>query len=185
MAEDHNQDAEELQSADAKRAGPGLRFLAWFLLLLAIIAVIATPILRYQREQQIKANEAVAINHIRTITEAQFGTSWRGENNYAASFVVLTDSIHGPRFLLGDWYNGVEKDGYIFTMKGLGKIYDTPLPGPGADCYEVTASPARPGHTGIRYFFSDCNGVIYGKVGGPADSTSTPVAAYPEWLLDK
>jgi len=128
-----------------------------------LIMVIAIPnLLNYK----IQRNEAAAIYHLHTLTGAQTGYSGSG-GNYAASLAELTDSTNGPAFLLGEWWGeGVPKEGYIFGM--------TDESGNGS-CYESTASPAIPGRTGVRYFFSDCSGVIRANAGRPADSTSTPL----------
>jgi len=184
MVDVPNGDAEQPQSADVKLAGPGLRFLAWFSLALASMSVIAGIAIPILREQQIKANEAAAIDHINTITGTQVGFS-AAQDIYLPSFEELTaDTINSPGFLLGEWYDGVEKDGYIFTMKGVG-VMDVTYGGCRFTlCYETTAFPAIPGRTGKRYFFSDCSGVIRANEGAPADSTSTPVAKYDRYSGD-
>jgi len=165
-------DAKETESADAALAGPDLRFLAVFFPMLAIIVVIAAITMPILRDQRIQANESATIGHIRKITGAQVGYSAAGNAPYV-SFAELTGSNGPPVFLLGEWYDGVQKDGYIFTMKGtnITMMGDREW----ALCYEITASPAVPGRTGKRYFFSDCSGVIRANEGTPADSTSPPI----------
>ncbi|HUW60679.1 MAG TPA: DUF4190 domain-containing protein [Candidatus Bathyarchaeia archaeon] len=138
-------------------------------MVLAFIAAITIPgLLR----SSIQVNESAAIGNIRMITGAQTGWS-SGGGPYAVSFAQLTDTTNGPAFLLGEWRNGMEKDGYIFTMKGVDLLNG--FLHPSAACYETTASPAKPGRTGVWYFFSDCSGVIRASVDGPADSTSRPI----------
>ena len=171
MAELPTGDAEETESADAATTKPKLRYLAAFVFMLVIIAAIAIPnLLHYYR---IQANEEAAIKHLDAIRGAQTGWSCGGFP-YASSFAELTDTANGLAFLLGEWHEGVQKDGYIFTMKGT-LIPSTLAVDGWASCYETTASPAIPGITGKRYFFSDCSAVIRANKGAPADSTSPMV----------
>jgi len=172
MTELLNGNVEKTESANPTIAGPKLRFLAVFFPVLATISVIATIAMPILRDQQIKVNEAAAIMHIYKIIGSQTGYSGSG-GLFADSFAQLTDSTHGFSFLSGEWYDGVQKDGYTFTMKGVGLQQN--LHGTVAECYEITAFPAVPGLTGKRYFFCDCSVVFRGNVGAPADSTSPPI----------
>jgi len=176
MAEDPNGDAEEVQSADAKRAGQGLRFLAWFLLVLTIITIIAAIAILILRHQRIKTNESRTIANIITITGAQWCFSTNGNSPCAHNLTDLTDKTNGPACLSGEWYDGVEKHGYIFNLQDIEEMY----------CYALTAVPAKPGSTGTKYFFSDGSGVIRLNEGGPADSTCTPFhMSDREWYFFK
>jgi len=106
------------------------------------------------------SNDTVAIGNLRTITGSQNG--YKASNGvYANSFEELTDATNGPAFLLGAWKEDVEKNGYFLTLKATNN----------GNCYEATADPASPNHTGNRHFFTDCSGVIRWNVGAPADST--------------
>ena len=43
------------------------------------------------------------------------------------------------------------------------------------DGFTINANSISPGQTGQKYFYADQTNVIRWKLGGPADSTSTPV----------
>jgi len=65
-----------------------------------------------------EANEAAAIGNIRTINWAQMTCSEGGNAPYAEGLDELTEATaRRPPLLSGDWYNDVEKNGYIFTLE--------------------------------------------------------------------
>ena len=133
-----------------------------------MLVAIAIPSLPWLH---IPANEAAAIRHLRTLTSSQTCYAPTGNDSYAPDFASLTTArwTNQPACLSGNWYDGVQKDGYIFTMKGVDNGQNIIC------CYETTASPAIPGRTGVRYFFSDCSFVIRANKGAPADVTSPPI----------
>ena len=132
--------------------------------IIAIIAAIAIPNLLRSR---IQSNESAAIGNLRTITGAQTGYS-ASNGTYGDNLDMLTDTTNGPAFLLGTW-TGAAKTGYLFVCAG------TDIGANGPNCYTSTGEPAVPGRTGIRFFFSDCSGVIRWANGGSADATSPPI----------
>ena len=131
------------------------------MIVVAIIAIIATIVIPNLLRSRIQSNESAAIGNLRTLTGAQRDYS-AAIGLYADSFTQLMDTTNGPSFLLGSWGAGVSKTGYIFKMKGIEDCR----------CYETTATPSVPGRTGVRYFYSDCSGKIHANIGAPADSTS-------------
>jgi len=129
---------------------------------LTLFAGILTPSLV---RSPIQSNESAAIGNLRKITYVQEDYR-KAHVTYARSFAELTRDANSRSFLEGDWYEGVQKTGYVLSL--------TDSSGNGS-CYETKANPVTPDRTGIRYFFSDCSGVIRWHSDGPADSTSTPI----------
>lgn len=128
--------------------------------IIAIIAAIAIPNLLRSR---IQSNESAAIGNLRALTGSQTGYS-SANGVYAATFVALTTAtVTSPAFLLGNWTG--QKSGYTFTMTGTDSN----------NCYDSSAGPSVVGRTGVRFFFSDCSGVIRANIGSAATSTSNPI----------
>ena len=133
--------------------------------IIAIIAAIAIPNLLRSR---IQSNESAAIGNMRTITGAQ--TAYNSSTgSYAADLAALTTSTGGaPAFLLGAW--GGTKTGYLFVSTGS----DVGAGG-NFNCFTATAAPAVPLRSGVRYFFTDCSGVIRFDPSAAATVASTPI----------
>jgi len=154
----------------------------------ANVIVVAAFVILILLHHRILTNEEAAIGHLRTIARAQQDYSYIHRTTtrknimgtkgymilylypYAPDFVTLT-KMHEeeePPFRSRNWPDedlpkeGVPMDGYVFKMELTDDSYHC----------EITASPAKPGRTGLRYFFSNTGGTIRANVGAPADSTS-------------
>jgi len=113
-------------------------------IIIAIIAAIAIPNLLASRRA---ANEASAINSLRTIHSAQatYQASTGGSVNYATDLTGLAGLVDS--ILSGG--ATPSKSGYTFGMNGAANIYCS------------TAAPTDPGTSGVRYFSGNQEGVIY------------------------
>jgi len=122
-----------------------------------------------------QTNEASAIASLRVINA--------GQANYSTScvsggFAVALDDLSRPPtgqdtpFISSDLgKNGIEKSGYKITMAkdlresvvdvGTAATTCNGATEAAATSYFVTATPATPGMTGVRYFATDARGIVY------------------------
>jgi len=117
-------------------------------------------------------NEMAAIGNIVKIRYAQ-DTYKKAHGVYARSFAELIAEVSTRASLAGDWHEGVQKEGYIFSLTDEG--------GDGSS-YEIRANPVMLGRTGREYFFSDPSFVIRGRTDGPADSTSPSISKLGDFI---
>lgn len=130
---------------------------------IAVLSAIALPNLLRSR---VSANEAAAIENLRTISEAQVDhATTKGE---FADFAGLTTAsgVGGAPFLQQRWEEGIEKGGYVYTVPVVGK-----------DAYVCFADPAVPGTSGIRYFRVDATGIIRCSTAGQPGESDSAIAA--------
>lgn len=137
------------------------------LIVVAIVAVLlATAIVGY-RAARIRAAEAVAISALDSINQAQFAyLQTCGNQRYAPSLTSLGVPIPGGEpFLSADltWADVVEKSGYRIQMGGqeVTEAVQTCTGATPVVTYQVTADPVAPGVTGMRFFGSNSDRVIY------------------------
>lgn len=135
----------------------GFTLIEWMMVvaIIAIIAAIAIPNLLRSR---IQANEAAAVSDLRSICASQIACSTaRRTFGDFAMLVAETDGA-GTAFLDNSWYEGREKAGYTFNMA----LADT-------DAFTCFADPVRLGVTGGRFFRIDASGLVrYNATGRPA-----------------
>jgi type IV pilus assembly protein PilA len=108
-----------------------------------IIVAIAIPNLLRAR---IAANEASAVNAVRTLNVA--------ETIYAQAHRDYTCSLSDLRNVIGESLASGQKHGYVFELSGC-----APAGGPSGK-YQVAAYPMRENQSGVRAFCSDESGVI-------------------------
>ena len=140
--------------------------------IILIIAAIAIPNLM---RSKMTANEAAAVEALRTLTSTMvmYSMSYGGyPHNISDLGPAAGSSI--PTSAAADLVDSVMatgiKSGYKFTYAvvsadAAGNVLS----------YTVTASPVTPGTTGQRCFFTDPSGTIRASNGGSADSSSTPI----------
>ena len=122
--------------------------------ILGLIAAIAVPNFLRARMQ---ANQASAIQSMRTIVTAQY----LYERRYKA---YGTLAALAPEGALDAQLSGGSKSRYNFAI----------ALGPGAKSFTVTATPlSEP--TASNYFFADESAIIRFNYGAPADITSRPI----------
>lgn len=114
----------------------------------SIVAAIAVPNLVEARKH---GNEAAAIGGLKTIATAQslFREGDKDGNN-VTDYGSLT--ALGQASLIDRVLASGSKQGYQFTC--------SPVKGKEQYLWWATASPAEPGKTGDRYFFTDQSGVV-------------------------
>jgi prepilin-type N-terminal cleavage/methylation domain-containing protein len=138
------------------------------LVVLAIVAVVLSIAVVGYRHARVRGSETAALSALRSINQAQFAYRHTcGHDGYAPTLVNLgvpppgTDSA----FLSPDLAKSdpLQKSGYVIRMTGA------LMPDVEASCtgvaplatYHVTADPVTPGLTGVRYFGTNTERVIY------------------------
>lgn len=132
--------------------------------IIAIVASIGIPALLATRMQ---ANEASAIASIKTIATSQGGflaSALRDDNadgqaDYATLFQLGDSTLSGEAFVDSGLATGT-KQGYLFT------IFVTPGTAVVAPAYQAWAVPADITKTGLRKFYINEEGVIRFTVDG-------------------
>jgi prepilin-type N-terminal cleavage/methylation domain-containing protein len=139
--------------------------------IILIIAAIAIPNLLHSR---IAANEASAVGSLRTYNTAMitysseypsigFATAFTnlgppaGTANATSTNAGLVDNVLGGS-------TSPTKAGYTFTLAGAT-----------ASTYTINASPATPGSSGQRYFFTDQSAVIRYNNSAAAGAGDSPI----------
>jgi type IV pilus assembly protein PilA len=139
--------------------------------IILIIAAIAIPNLM---RSKMSANEAAAVEALRTLNSiAVMYSMTYGGFPHAISDLGPSSSSQ-PSSSAADLIDSVlatgVKSGYRFA-------YTVSSVDPSGNVlgYGITASPVTPGQTGQRYFFTDQSGTIRANPAGVADSSSTPL----------
>jgi prepilin-type N-terminal cleavage/methylation domain-containing protein len=151
------------------------------LIVVAIILIIAAIAIPNLLRSKMAANESSAVGSMRTINTA--------EVTYATAYPNVGYSVDIPSLgglpvpcataatpaaaclidnvLATATAAGTAKSGYFFTFNNNG------VAGGINTAYTLSASPANPGTTGQRYFFTDQTGVIrYGLTGAATAASS-------------
>jgi prepilin-type N-terminal cleavage/methylation domain-containing protein len=129
------------------------------LIVVAIILIIAAIAIPNLMRAKISANEASAVESLRTLNTAQISYNSTYPNvGYAATLAALSGTNCNPPTSAGaclidtQLASGI-KSGYRFEISGTGN--STPV-----SAYEFRADPLTPNQTGVRYFCSFADGVI-------------------------
>lgn len=148
------------------------------LIVVAIILIIMAIAIPNFLRSRIAANQASAIESVRTITTAEVTYSTTYGQGYSVTLSVLGPPASGSGVsstaagLLDDVLASGYKSGYSFFYTpsefnaGTAQYYG----------YTVTANPASYGQTGGVYYYTDQTGVIRGNSTTTAGATDTAVA---------
>ena len=140
--------------------------------IILIIAAIAIPNLM---KSKISANEAAAVETLKTLNSSavMYSMSYGG---FPHAIAQLGPNGSGPAptsagaDLIDSVLAGGVKSGYKFTL-----TVTSTDPAGNVLSYGITAVPVTPGTTGQRSFFTDQSGTVRVSPGGTADSSSTPL----------
>jgi prepilin-type N-terminal cleavage/methylation domain-containing protein len=141
------------------------------LIVVAVILIIAAIAIPNFISSKLRANEAAAVENIRTITSANvvYSTTW--QTGYAATLGTLGGNSASPTAtaagLLDSVLSSGDKSGYSYSYSA-----STPDASGNVNSYTINASPDVPGQTGVRYFYTDQTAVIrYNttQTAGPSD----------------
>jgi prepilin-type N-terminal cleavage/methylation domain-containing protein len=137
------------------------------LIVLCIVGILASVSMAMYRNSRVSAGEATAVATLHSINEAQFAFSQAcGNQRYAPTLASLGVPMPstGHAFLSADLAaDPAVKGGYQFTMAGTA-VSDTGLTctgGTPVQSYQITADPVRPGLSGIRYFATNTDRVLF------------------------
>jgi prepilin-type N-terminal cleavage/methylation domain-containing protein len=137
------------------------------LIVLSIIGILAATSMAIYRSARVRGGETTAIATLQAITQAQFSFAQLcGNQRYAASLSVLVTPMPstGQAFLSPDMgMDPLVKGGYRLTLGGTVVTDAGQACNGGAlvESYQLTADPDRPGLSGIRYFATNTDRVLY------------------------
>jgi prepilin-type N-terminal cleavage/methylation domain-containing protein len=125
------------------------------MIVVAIIAIIASIAIPNVMRSRLQANESATIANMMTIVGAQI--AYHTDNlAFATDFASLT--AESPPFVAGEWDG--PRSGYNYVLGGTG------------DAFTLNCNAVAYGKTGNRGFFTDASGVIRYALGADADATS-------------
>jgi prepilin-type N-terminal cleavage/methylation domain-containing protein len=141
------------------------------LVVLMIVAVLASVALVGYRQARVRSSEASAVSALNAINQAQFLYMQScGKQRYAPTLVALGTPAPGDEhgFLSPDLAvaDPLQKSGYRFVMTGTpstegDQTCTSTIP---LDRYRVTADPLTPAVTGIHYYGTNTDRVVYTDV---------------------
>jgi prepilin-type N-terminal cleavage/methylation domain-containing protein len=138
------------------------------LVVMAIIGVLSAMAVAGYQAARIRGSEASAVGALDSINKAQFAYMQTcGNQRYAPTLVALGQPVpgSGEGFLSPDLTGSdpVSKSGYLITMTATQEP-DFPTTCTGAtpaSGYQVTADPLSLGSSGVRYFGTNGDRVIF------------------------
>ena len=141
------------------------------LVVLTIVALLAGMAMAGYRQARVRSAEAAAIGALNAINQAQFVYMQScGRHRYAPTLTALGTPApgHDRGFISPDLAaaDPLQKSGYLFQMSGTAATEGeqtctglVPL-----ERYRVTADPLASGSTGIRFFGTNGDRVVYEDV---------------------
>ena len=137
-------------------------------MVLALVSLLAAAAAVGFRQARMRGAEAAAVSALNAINQAQFAYMQTcGRHRYAPSLVALATPVPGnphgflsPDLAVSD---PLQKSGYVIQMSGTEATDGdktctgvTPL-----ERYKLTADPVTPGSSGIRFYGTNVDRVIY------------------------
>ena len=148
------------------------------LIVVAIILIIAAIAIPNFMRSRIAANQASAIESLRSITTAEVSYSTTYGSGFTGTLGVLGPPTSGQNVnstaagLLDDVLAAGYKSGYSFFYTPT----DFNVSTNSYYGYTVLANPASYGASGTVYYYADQSGVIRGNAASTAGATDTAVA---------
>ena len=137
------------------------------LIVVAIVGILASMATAGYRLVRARGAEASAIAALGAVNQAQFAFSQTcGDQRYSPTLAGLgvPAPVSGQAFLSPDMTTDpVTKSGYVFILEGTAALDAPPTCNglPPVTSYKVTADPTHPGSTGVRFFGTNADRVIY------------------------
>lgn len=137
------------------------------LIVVAIVGILASLATAGYRLVRVRGAEASAIAALGAVNQAQFAFSQTcGNQRYSPTLVGLgvRHPVSGQAFLSPDMTaDPAIKSGYTFVMEGTADL-DVPQTCNGLApvvSYKLTADPTYPGSSGVRFFGTNADRVLY------------------------
>ena len=167
--------ASKNKSANSGRSTGSAGFtLIELLIVIAVIMVIAGIAIPNFIRSKMRANEAVAVANIRTISTASVVYNTTYGVGFALSLTALGGNPATPSAtqagLIDVVLSSGVKSGYTFTYT----VIATDASG-NAQAYSVTADPITPGTTGDRHFYTDQTSIIRENLTTTAGASDSPI----------
>ena len=137
------------------------------LIVMAIVGILGALATAGYRMVKVRGSEAAAIAALAAVNQAQFAFSQTcGDQRYSPTLAGLgvPAPVSGKAFLSPDMtVDPVTKSGYLFVLESTAALEAPPTCNglPPATSYKVTADPTHPGSTGVRFFGTNADRVIY------------------------
>jgi prepilin-type N-terminal cleavage/methylation domain-containing protein len=138
------------------------------LVVMAIVALLASVAIAGYRQSKIRASEASTLSALRSINQAQFVYMQScGNQRYAPTLTALGTAAPGgdhpfvsPDLAASD---PLEKSGYVIHMTGTAATEgeQTCTGAVPLTTYRITADPVTPGISGNQYYGTNSDRVIY------------------------
>jgi prepilin-type N-terminal cleavage/methylation domain-containing protein len=146
------------------------------IIVVAIVGVLSSISMAIYRHARVQGNEASAVATVVAINQGQFAFAQAcGNQRYAATLVALATPMPttGSAFLSPDLgADPLIKTGYQFVMGGqpLNAEYKSCTGEALLEHYFVAADPVHPGITGVRFFGTNADRVVFGDAASFAGS---------------
>jgi prepilin-type N-terminal cleavage/methylation domain-containing protein len=139
------------------------------MIVMAIVGVLLSISIAMYRSARLQGSEAAAIAALDAINQAQFAymQTCAKHQGYAPTLVELGMPVPGSPsgFLSPDMTVGeqVHKSGYVLQMAGaeVNEAVQSCTGTKPVTGYQATADPSAPGVTGVRFFATNTDRVIY------------------------
>jgi prepilin-type N-terminal cleavage/methylation domain-containing protein len=137
------------------------------LIVVAIVGILASMATAGYRLVRVRGAEAAAITALGAVNQAQFAFSQTcGNQRYSPTLAGLGVPMPttGQAFLSPDMtLDPATKSGYLFVIEGTAALEAPPTCNglPPVTSYKVTGDPTHPGSSGVRFFGTNADRVIY------------------------
>jgi prepilin-type N-terminal cleavage/methylation domain-containing protein len=134
------------------------------LVVVGIIAILATLVIPNILRSRINSNEIAALSNLNTLGKAVQQYYMSNGYRYPANLTDLALPNSNPPYITQEMASG-SFSGYQYAYTYVDD-----------DSFYIKANPRAPGRTGVRYFYLDETGVIRQNVQEEADENDPPVS---------
>jgi type IV pilus assembly protein PilA len=144
------------------------------LIVVAIILIIAAIAIPNLLKSKLAANQASAVESLRTIISVEVTYSSTYNQGYSSNLAQLAPPASGsPSSSAADLLDSVlatgTKSGYTFTYAASAAVNGS------TTNYTVNADPVTPGTTGQNHYYADSTGVIRLNTSATASASDSPI----------